>query len=81
MENAKPDVIQVAVVVGFAFALFTVSHLIYRTTPIDTTQLQQTKPVAATTTIDADESERCKVPDFAKALGHEEKWKLHHNCK
>jgi hypothetical protein len=24
---------------------------------------------------------RCKVPDFAKALGHEEKWKLHNNCK
>jgi len=26
------------------------------------------------------EVERCKVPDFAKALGHEEKWKLHNNC-
>ena len=26
------------------------------------------------------EAERCKVPDFAKALGHEAKWKLHHNC-
>ena len=21
------------------------------------------------------------VPDFAKAMGHEEKWKLHNNCK
>jgi hypothetical protein len=30
---------------------------------------------------DAGEAERCKVPDFAKALGHEEKWKLHNNCK
>jgi len=27
------------------------------------------------------EAERCKVPDFAKPLGHEEKWKLHNNCK
>lgn len=27
------------------------------------------------------EAERCKVPDFAKAMGHEEKWKLHNNCK
>ena len=26
------------------------------------------------------EAERCKVPDFAKAIGHEAKWKLHHNC-
>jgi len=31
--------------------------------------------------VDTAEAERCKVPDFAKALGHEEKWKLHNNCK
>ena len=31
--------------------------------------------------IDPAEAERCKVPDFAKAMGHEEKWKLHNNCK
>ena len=29
---------------------------------------------------DAAEAARCKVPDFAKALGHEAKWKLHNNC-
>lgn len=31
--------------------------------------------------VDAAEAGRCKVPDFAKAMGHEEKWKLHNNCK
>jgi len=31
--------------------------------------------------VDAAEAERCKVPDFAKAMGHEEKWKLHNNCR
>ncbi len=31
--------------------------------------------------VDAAEAERCKVPEFAKAMGHEEKWKLHNNCK
>jgi hypothetical protein len=31
--------------------------------------------------VDAAEAQRCKVPDFAKALGHEEMWKLHNNCK
>ena len=31
--------------------------------------------------IDPVEVERCKVPDFAKAMGHEEKWKLHNNCR
>lgn len=35
----------------------------------------------ASSPIDAAEAERCKVPDFAKAMGHEEKWKLHNNCK
>jgi len=36
---------------------------------------------AASPPVDAAEAERCKVPDFAKAMGHEEKWKLHNNCK
>lgn len=26
------------------------------------------------------EVERCKVPDFAKAIGHEAQWKLHNRC-
>ena len=29
----------------------------------------------------AREEARCRVPDFAKAIGHEEKWKLHNGCK
>ena len=35
---------------------------------------------AAQTPVDPEEAERCKVPEFAKAMGHEEKWKLHNNC-
>ena len=31
--------------------------------------------------VDAAEVERCRVPEFAKALGHEEKWKLHNHCR
>jgi hypothetical protein len=34
-----------------------------------------------TPSVDSSEAERCTVPDFAKKLGHEEKWKLHNNCK
>lgn len=26
------------------------------------------------------EAERCKVPDFAKMIGHEAKWRQHNNC-
>jgi len=29
----------------------------------------------------ASEADRCKPPAFAVAMGHEEKWKLHNNCK
>lgn len=29
----------------------------------------------------ASEEERCRVPEFAKKIGHEEKWKLHNGCK
>ena len=29
---------------------------------------------------DPAEAERCKVPDFAKAIGHEAQWKLHNHC-
>jgi len=31
--------------------------------------------------VDPAEAERCRVPDFAKAMGHVEQWKLHNNCK
>ena len=38
-------------------------------------------PGAPTPAADPSEAERCKVPEFAKAIGHEEMWKLHNNCK
>lgn len=38
-----------------------------------------TAPGAAAA-MDPAEAERCRVPDFAKAIGHEAKWKLHNNC-
>jgi hypothetical protein len=47
--------------------------------PLQPTDKVQNTP--ATTPIDPEEAARCKVPDFAKAMGHEEKWKLHNHCK
>jgi hypothetical protein len=35
----------------------------------------------AQTPVDPAEAERCKVPEFARAMGHEQKWKLHNNCQ
>ena len=41
----------------------------------ETTQGSTHSPVMSTA-----EVERCKVPDFAKAIGHEAMWKLHNHC-
>ena len=30
---------------------------------------------------DATEQERCRVPEFAKKIGHEQQWKLHNGCQ
>jgi hypothetical protein len=35
----------------------------------------------ATPAVATAEAERCKVPEFAIAMGHADKWKLHNNCK
>jgi hypothetical protein len=44
--------------------------------PLNTTALSATPAP-----VDAAQAQRCKVPEFAKALGHEDKWKLHNNCR
>jgi hypothetical protein len=36
------------------------------------------KPAAGA--VSADEAKRCEVPAFAKAIGHENMWKLHNGC-
>jgi hypothetical protein len=35
---------------------------------------------ASTAASKGDVDERCRVPEFAKAIGHEEMWKRHNNC-
>jgi hypothetical protein len=73
--------IQVAIVVLFAGLLGAIAQWVYSTGTQRVPQLQLPGTSAPTAPIDPAEAERCKVPDFAKALGHEEKWKLHNNCK
>jgi hypothetical protein len=43
--------------------------------------LQAKMTASRQTPSDPAEADRCKVPEFAKAMGHEEKWKLHNSCK
>ncbi|MDO9144353.1 DUF4395 domain-containing protein [Rhodoferax sp.] len=72
---------QVFVVAVFALVIGGVAHWVYGTETQGPVQAPHASPAAASAPLDLAEIERCKVPDFAKAMGHEEKWKLHNNCK
>ena len=54
---------------------------VYRTGSPRLTPVAPAVNAAPATPVDPAEAQRCKVPDFAKAMGHEEKWKLHNNCR
>lgn len=72
---------QIAIVTTFVLAIALVTQWVYTTAP---KRLSPPVPSSATepaAPIDPAEAARCKVPEFAKALGHEDKWKLHNNCK
>lgn len=78
---SKVSLPQLIVLLLFVLALVAIVQWVYHTAPQHAHQLQQPASMASDTPVDPAEAERCKVPEFAKALGHEEKWKLHNNCK
>lgn len=80
-KRSRVSIPQVVIVVLFAVVVGVIAQWVYRTAPQNLHQIQQPGTSAPAAPIDPAEAERCKVPDFAKALGHEEKWKLHNNCK
>jgi hypothetical protein len=67
---------EIVILVAFVALLVGVAQWVERTQPPKAAAAPTAAPV-----VDAAEAERCKVPDFAKALGHEAMWKLHNNCK
>jgi hypothetical protein len=67
------------VLLAFAGLVVLTSQWVRKTAP-------QILPVDAAATMtspakDPAEEARCKVPDFAKAIGHEAQWKLHNRCQ
>jgi hypothetical protein len=72
---------QIIVLAVFAGLVWVIAQWVYSTGPQKPGQAAQPAVSSPTAPIDPAEVERCKVPDFAKAMGHEEKWKLHNNCK
>jgi hypothetical protein len=67
------------VVLVFAGLSVSVAQAVYRTGPA-ASQATVSAPAGQVLPASSAEVERCKVPDFAKAIGHEAKWKLHNNC-
>lgn len=69
---------QAGVVLAYVALLVVVAPQVAGERP-PTTSAAVTAPGAAAA-MDPAEAARCRVPDFAKAIGHEAKWKLHNNC-
>jgi hypothetical protein len=80
-KTSGVSMMQVAIVALFAVVVGGIAQWVYSTGPQSVKIAQQPGISASAAPIDPAEAERCKVPDFAKAMGHEEKWKLHNNCK
>jgi hypothetical protein len=84
--RARMSAAQVAVVLAFAGLTATVAQAVYRTGGPGVQSTPSSHPAASSPAptappADAAEAKRCTVPAFAKAMGHEDKWKLHNNCK
>jgi hypothetical protein len=84
--SARTRAAQAAVLLGFALAVLGgarwVSHNAMPTpaqwqSPPASSSAPAADPAQAT---DPAELARCKVPEFAKAIGHEAMWKLHNGC-
>lgn len=77
----RMSMVQAMILLAFAACVFAIAQWVYGTAPQWASDFPTGASPASTAPVDPAEAERCKVPDFAKAMGHEEKWKLHNHCK
>ncbi len=80
-QTPSTSLSQVVIVIAFSVAVAGIVQWVYSTAPKRASEFEQPVAVQPVAPIDPAEAERCKILDFAKAIGHEEKWKLHNNCK
>lgn len=69
------------IVLAFAIVVAVVANGVYAPQADASSQITPKQSTLPAVPSSAQSSDRCKVPDFAKAIGHEEKWKLHNNCQ
>jgi Domain of unknown function (DUF4395) len=79
-QRPATSLAQIASVIAFGAAVTGIAQWVYRSAPPSAAALIQTGAALPGAASDPAEAERCKVPDFAKALGHEAMWKLHNHC-
>ena len=80
-KGERVEGVQILLVLVFAGVVVVLAQWVYGTAPQKAAPEVPAPTSAPATPVDPAEAERCKVPEFAKAIGHEEMWKLHNNCK
>lgn len=80
-KGAVMSMAQGAILVIFAGIVVTLGQWVYSTGLNNPQQPQAFDSATPAVPVDPAQAERCRVPDFAKAIGHEDKWKLHNNCQ
>jgi hypothetical protein len=71
---------QIAVVAVFFGGIYAIGSVVAGSVAAAPIQVATLTPADSEAARKAEEL-RCKVPDFAIAMGHEKLWKLHNNCK
>ncbi|MEI8031321.1 MAG: DUF4395 domain-containing protein [Comamonadaceae bacterium] len=75
------SLVQVVVLLLFAALIAFTAQWVYGTGSPPMRSTPSATAPSASGARDPAEEERCKVPEFAKVMGHEEKWKQHNNCQ
>ncbi len=81
-EIKDRESIQIVTLAQALIAIGYVALLLFLSPVLDTarSQVSSKDPASQASPASSAEEERCRVPEFAKKMGHEEKWKLHNGC-
>ena len=81
-EIKDRESIQIVTLAQALIAIGYVALLLFLSPVLDTahSQVSSKDPANQASPASPAEEERCRVPEFAKKMGHEEKWKLHNGC-
>lgn len=81
-EIKDRESIQIVTLAQALIAMGYVALLLFLSPVLDTahSQVSSKDPATQASPASPAEEERCRVPEFAKKMGHEEKWKLHNGC-